>query len=462
MNERVFFSVLFVLVLFLAAMVVLGLRSRRYNATFESSLTADRASSFFLIAASAVGAHIGSGFVVGGAEQGAGFGLGGAWYGVCCGLSFVIAGLFLGKIFRRLSCVSISEYLYQRYRNRVTPLIYSVSNIFSGFSLVAGQLLAGKVLFSAVGIDGSLGVVLMAVTAFLFVTFSGMWGVLAASALQSAIIAMGMVASLVLVTKQQGIAILIQTLPDTYFSFQPYDWETFVQLTVPTVIFAQISQFCFQRFASADSERSAVWGHVLGGALLIPLALVPALLGMYGRVLFPGVPDGEVFIHLLADHLPTALAGLLIAAILCAIISSCNSVFLLIDTCFVNDIWKEMLRPAASEKEMRRLSVICNAFTCLVGIGLTLTNDSILTMMSFAYTFMISGCLVPFFGGLIWKRPGPRAAVASAAAGIVTATLYVFDLVPIPFGSIFPVLPSLLVYILAAFPLGPFKRRSVS
>ena len=218
MNENVLWVVLCVLALFLGSMVWMGIRSQRYNTTFESSLTAGKTPSFLLITASAMGAHIGSGFVVGSAEYGAGYGIGGAWYGICCGLSFVVAGLFLSRVFRSLGCISISQYLQTRYHDNVTPLIYSVSNVFSGISIIAGQLLAGKALFSAVGFDGTSGVIILAVVAFIFVSLSGMWGVLAASAVQTAVIAAGMIIALAVTVAQHGTSIITQSLPSSYFS----------------------------------------------------------------------------------------------------------------------------------------------------------------------------------------------------------------------------------------------------
>ena len=248
MNIQILTSAIIVLLIFLGVMIMLSIRSQKYNQTYESTVTAGRSSSLFLIAASAVGAQIGSGFVLGSAEHGANYGIGGAWYGICCGLSFVVAGLFLGRIFRNMDCISISEYLRSRYQNNTTSILYSVSNIFSGFSLIAGQLLAGKTLFASLGLNETAGIVTVTLVIFLFVTFSGMWGVLAASALQSIVIAAGMIVVLWQVIGQEGVHILKVALPESYFSIQPYDWETFVQLTIPTILFAQISQFLFQRF----------------------------------------------------------------------------------------------------------------------------------------------------------------------------------------------------------------------
>lgn len=456
MNIQILTSAIIVLLIFLGFMIMLSIRSQKYNQTYESTVTAGRSSSLFLIAASAVGAQIGSGFVLGSAEHGANYGIGGAWYGICCGLSFVVAGLFLGRIFRNMDCISISEYLRSRYQNNTTSILYSVSNIFSGFSLIAGQLLAGKTLFASLGLNETAGIVTVTLVIFLFVTFSGMWGVLAASALQSIVIVVGMIVVLWQVIGQEGVHILKVALPESYFSIQPYDWETFVQLTIPTILFAQISQFLFQRFAAADSERSAVRGHVIGGVVLIPLAFVPTLIGMFGKVLFSQAHYEGIFVKILIDRMPALISGGVIAAILCAVISSCNATFLMINTCFVHDICNGLFPNRVSEKRTRRLSVYSNIITCLIGTVLALTNSSILNLMSLAYTFMISGCLVPFLGGILWKRPGAKAAISSSVVGILTALLYSFKVIRFPFGSIFPIVPSLAFYVLIGLVEKPF------
>lgn len=74
--------------------------------------------------------------------------------------------------------------------------------------------------------------------------------------------------------------------------------ETLVSLTIPTILAALFDQTAFQRTASAKSEKAAVRGHIYGGLLLIVMAIIPPLLGMYGIALFPNVDPASVFIDL--------------------------------------------------------------------------------------------------------------------------------------------------------------------
>lgn len=91
--------IIIVMAVYLAGMIGIGLYGRKFAATFNDSITAAKQSTTIMIIGGAVGAHIGSGFVVGGAESGAIYGIAGAWYGIGCGISWLLVGVLVAKFF---------------------------------------------------------------------------------------------------------------------------------------------------------------------------------------------------------------------------------------------------------------------------------------------------------------------------------------------------------------------------
>ena len=79
-----------------------------------------------MIIGGAVGAHIGSGFVVGGAESGAIYGIAGAWYGIGCGISWLLVGVLVAKFFYRNRYLSLSDYFKTRYNDKSITIIIKV------------------------------------------------------------------------------------------------------------------------------------------------------------------------------------------------------------------------------------------------------------------------------------------------------------------------------------------------
>ena len=89
-----------------------------------------------------------------------------------------------------------------------------------------------------------------------------------------------------------------------------------------------VNRFMALRGADAVAAGRAI---ALAWAVLVYAGML--LLGLCGRVLFAGVPDGEqVLFHAARSLLPPALAGLMIAAVLSAIMSTADSQLLVLSS----------------------------------------------------------------------------------------------------------------------------------
>ncbi len=447
--------VILILVLYMGAMLVLGRSARKRIKSVQDAIAAPGQSTMPLLVGSAVGTHIGSGFVVGGAEYGARFGIGGAWYGIGCGISYLAVGLFISRFAYRNGFLSLSDYFSRRYQGKATRLIYSVATMLCCIAMLAGQLLAGRAIFLAVGIPEAWGVVLTAVISLCYATTSGLWGTMAASALQSAVIFVGMLLALAVMLCSHGIPELVHSLPASCFDPIPFDSEFFVSMVVPTATVSLVSQGIYQNISSAKSERAAVWGYLIGGLFLIPVALIPPLLGMFGRALFPQAAPAEVFMALLLSRLPTAVAAVILAAIICAVLGACNSAYIVVAANVVHDIYQGMIDPDASSQSCRRVLALVNALVCVIGIFLALRMNDIIQLLALGYSLLTAGCLVPFAGGLLWKRGTAAGALAGSFVGMAASAGSSLGLFWLPYPSISAILLSALAYVLVSL----FKKQ---
>ena len=435
---------------YLVGMIGVGLYGRKYATTFNDSITAAKQSTTLMVLGGAVGAHIGSGFVVGGAESGAIYGIAGAWYGIGCGISWLLVGILVTKFFYRNHYVSLSDYFKERYNDKSTRLIYSISTPISYVAMFAGQVLAGKAIFMTFGIDGNISIIITAIVVLFYSSLSGLWGAYVTSVIQVGVIVAGLIFSLISMIMDGGFTIIQQNLAPTYFDPVPFDIETLVSLTVPIILACLFDQTVFQRTASAKSEKAAVQGHIFGGLLLIVMAIVPALLGMYGLALYPDVAPASVFVELILHRFSPIFGAILVAAIVSAIMSTCDGAFIGISTNIIHDIYCDMINPDASEKQLKMMQNILNVLVCVVSVVVALMFDNIINLLSMAYTILTSGCLIPFVGGLLWKKGTAKGALASAAMGIVCALMISFGIFAPPYASVFPVLPAAVVYVVVS------------
>ena len=448
------------LVLFLGGMVLLGIRAQRYNKTFDDTISAGRATTFLMCVGSGIGAQIGSGYVMGGAEHGAAFGIGGAWYGMGCGIGYILMGLLSARYFHRRGFISMGDYLADRYNDMRVSILYILSMLMCSFSVVAGQLLAGRAILEAFGVPGGWSTWITIGVAFVFATLTGLWGAFAASALQSVVILAGILLAVAVMIGQNGLAILPAALPEMAFDMLPYDPETFVGILFPVVTIMLTGQMNVQRAGSSDTERTAVWGHILAGIILIVIAFVPALLGMYGRILYPQAPDNVVFTALLMNYLPTVISGILLATIMSSIISAFCGNSVMMNTMIFHDIYRGLMGRTISDRATRFFMVGGNLVICIVAVLLTHVSEDIIGVMSLGYTFCGSGCIVAIFGGMLWKRPSGAAAALSIICSVSVSMLHLLGVIHIPYQSLVTLGIALVVYLAAGslLPAGSVKR----
>lgn len=451
--------VILVLLAYLVFMGILGAKNRRYGGSFHKNMTGGRSASLFLVAGMAMGGHIGSGFVVGGAEYGATYGIGGAWYGIGCAVSLVTSGLFLSRFICKNGYLSLSDYFYERYENNTAlRFLTALANVLSITGVFAGQLLAGKAIFYAAGIDGTVGVIITAAIALLYSLLCGMRGAMAAATLQTTAIALGTFAAAVALFVNGGTAQLAVNLSPSYFSPMPFSAEQLAMITIPNIIATTIGQPNFQRSLAAKSEREAKWGAVLGGLILLPIAFIPVVIGMFGRSYYPDLPESAIFAQIAMEQLPTVLGAILLSVVICAVVTTCNSMLISLSAVVVHDMIQGIFFPSVSDKGCRRLNIGFTVLAVSFGSILAISMNQVIELLVLGCTFAVTGCLVPLAGGVFWKRGTAQGATAASALGMGLTLLNYLGVVAFPYANLFPLLPSAVVYILVSLCTKPTPK----
>lgn len=87
-NSSTMTLIVIVMAFYFIGMIAISWMGRKYGKNFDDFISAGRNCTTLMIIGSAVGSHIGNGYVVGGAASGAAVGLSGAWYGIGCAQLF--------------------------------------------------------------------------------------------------------------------------------------------------------------------------------------------------------------------------------------------------------------------------------------------------------------------------------------------------------------------------------------
>lgn len=182
------------------------------------------------------------------------------------------------------------------------------------------------------------------------------------------------------------------------------------------------------------------------------------LIGIIGRTLLPASPElnsaskaESIMIVLSTKYLPLIVAGLIMAGILAATISSSDSYLLIASSSISVNIYKGIVKKDASEKQVMWLSRIVLVVIAIIGVIIAWKEDSVIfNLVSFAWAGFGATFGPIMLFSLFWKRTTRSGAIAGMVAGAVS--VFVWKLVlkeflasTIPVFGIYELLPAFII-----------------
>ncbi len=178
------------------------------------------------------------------------------------------------------------------------------------------------------------------------------------------------------------------------------------------------------------------------------------LIGLIGRAVFPDAlltkSNAEnIFITMSTNLLPSVLAGIVMAGILAATISSSDSYLLIAASAFSKNIFQGIFKKSATDREVMRVSRIILVTIAVVGAIIALDENSIIfTIVSFAWAGFGATFGPIMLFSLFWKRTNKEGAVAGLLTGGIM--VFIWKLFIKPMGGIFGIYELLPAFILSA------------
>lgn len=180
-------------------------------------------------------------------------------------------------------------------------------------------------------------------------------------------------------------------------------------------------------------------------------------IGLVGRAILPTEPElltksgaENVFVIMSENLLPAILAGIIMAGILAATISSSDSYLLIASSALANDVYKGVIKKDADDKKVMWISRVALIAVALIGMIIAWDEESVIfNVVSFAWagfgaTF---GPLMLF--SLFWKRITRAGAIAGMLSG--AATVFIWKLVLNPsFSGVFTIYELLPAFIVSS------------
>lgn len=373
-------------------------------------------------------------------------GLSGIWVavGIACGIIF--AWLVLAKKFMtetdKYNVITLPDYLAVRFGEKAKIIRWLTSVLIAGFLMfyISAQMAgAGKMLFTTFEIPPAIGILIATAIIILTAFAGGFISVVWTDMVQSVmmlitLVGLPIVAFVYIYTNDLSISQSLATSGDSFNSW----FGGLTGFSLGVLFFNNFSWFfgflggqpqLSVRFMALKNNKEANQGSIVaiiwtflayGGAFLIGLAAI----AMYDQGSFADVET--LLPTMMLQLMPPWLAGLLLAGVLAAIITTANSQLLVVTSSVTEDIIHKALGLKISDRQLVWLSRLSVAFFGLVGMIIALVSESLVYLIvSWAWAGV--GCtlspaiLMTFF----WKRYSSAGVIATILSGLISTIIWI-------------------------------------
>jgi len=398
---------LIIVAVYFLAVIAIGVVSRRKVKGANNFFVAGRTGSSLLITGSLLATIIGGSATVGMAGLGFTQGLTGAWWLLVGSVGLVVLGLFFAGKVRKFGLYTLPQLVGKQYDKRIA-LAASILVVVAWMGVIAGQIVASGKILSVLGVGSP--VMWMVVFSAIFVAYTaigGQYAVIRTDALQAGIIFLGIFGGLaLLLTRLGGWSGLQASLPSGQFDFpisSQFGGYELVSLLLLVGLTYVVGPDMYSRLFSAKDVKTARVSVFWAALLIIPFAFGITLIGMGASALFPSISPEQAFPMVINEVLPPFLGYIVLAALLCAVMSSADTCLLTASTILTVDIVGRF-KPSLSQEKILSLSRWGIVVLGLCSLLLALTLKGVINALLFAYTVYTCGLILPVIAGFYKKR----------------------------------------------------------
>jgi len=420
-----------VLAAYFVVVFIIGVQVARRTHDADDLFLAGRRLGWLPIGLSLFASNISSTTLIGLAGAAYSWGIAVANYEWMAAPILIVFAFFLVPLYLDARIGTVPEYLEYRYDRRVR-VYFSLLTIFANIVVdTAGTLFAGAIVLRVFvpGLDLFSAALILAAVAGAYTAAGGLAAVVYTDVLQAIVLLAGSAVVAVLAFAQLDFswAQLAAQAPANHLSLMlPLDdpnlpWlGTLVGVPVLGFYFWCTNQFIVQRVLGARDVLNARRGALFAGLLKLPVLFLMVLPGVMASIFMPGLENGdEVFPTLVATLLPAGFAGLVLAALAAALMSSIdstlNSAAALVTLDLVKPHW-----PALTSKQtawIGRIAIVTFMLLSALVAPVIGGFEGLFHYLQTALSYLVPPVVVIFLAGLFHKRCGGGAALLTLVGG---------------------------------------------
>lgn len=383
-------------------------------------------------------------------------GLGGLWFSVTMIFLVVLMYRYVASPFRRhseeLGSLTVVDHIAASFRDHdlgpVIRVVATLALVLFMVSYIGAQVIAvGQAMDTGLGIDYTIAILVGGLAVGFYTVLGGFNASVWTDFFQGILIFVAVIALPVVAIMEIGgwsafLAEASAESPDllTLSAGEVGSGLALFALAYITFAMGTIGQpHSLMRFQAIRSTRLVSAASVIAVTFQTLRLVVPLFIGIAARVLYdlPAAQAENAAMVMLVDLFPAAVAGILLAAIVSAILSTSDSM-LIVTSSDVTRFYESYVDPDASEAELIAVGRVVVAVVALLGIALAWAQPgTIFEIIEFAYVGMGVTFGLPLLFILFWERTTAEAVLAGISVGLVGS---IVNLYVSPFDALFPIL----------------------
>ncbi|WP_368504351.1 sodium/pantothenate symporter [Alkalihalophilus sp. As8PL] len=425
------------LLIFLLSIFVIGFWSSTYLKKSDSFLQeyflGSRELGGFILAMTMIATYGSASSFIGGPGIAYTQGLG--W--VLLAMAQVATGYFvlmiLGKKFaiyaRKYNAITLVDFLKQRYQSKWVVLFSAFSIIIFLFSAMTAQWVGGaRLIESLTGLSYTSALFIFAVAVLFYVIIGGFRAVALTDTIQGVVMVFGTLIILIgTIIAGGGIPAIMQDLiaenPNLVTPFghdggltPAYVSSFWILVGVGVVALPQVTIRAMSYKNAKAMHRALITGTIVVGFIMLGMHLI----GVFARPILPGIEVADSVMPLITlEVLPPWLAGIVLAAPMAAIMSTVDSLLLLVSSTVVKDVYLNYVKPEASNQQVKKVTIGTTSALGIFVFMLALSPPDLLIWLNlFAFGGLEAAFIWPVIMGLYWQRGNKHGALASMIVGV--------------------------------------------
>ncbi len=399
-----------IILIYFVFIVTKGLRRSRQIKDTDDFLVAGRRTGWFVLMCTMGATVLGGGASIGAIGRTYEWGIlmlviSTGWY-----LHFIISGLFVAPYFRKAKLYTVAGYFGHRYGEKSRFLAFILSLFFSVGILGAQMVAFGKIITTMIpDFSYLLAVLVGGGVVILYSTAGGLLAVIHTDVYQFIILIAGFFLTVILCAPDiiHSTGTVAQIIPASFFQLDGGKGWLFLITTFLAFFLGETfapgyaTRYCIGK--NIKETKKGIVGSGVFLAFTFPVILF--FIALYARLHFPDIDPEMALPKTIIQLNNPVIGGIIIAALMCAVMSSADSILNSATAIFVKDLYERYL---SNSQVIQRRGLIIARFSSVVlgllGIGMALALPNVIDLLLLTYNLWAPGIILPVLIGVFSKN----------------------------------------------------------